>query len=127
MSLPPQAVLLRQRQLQHCGLRPGDAVLVPHADKQSDRPSYCVCVAWPDDTPEFGSSPLVQDEFGNGSDQNIVADGCRGFDVKSFDPCVRLPNEAQTAAACDSASPHSPHPRLPARVTLQRSMCGLQV
>ncbi len=127
MSLPPQAVLLRQRQLQHCGLRPGDAVLVPQADKQSERPSYCVCVAWPDDTPEFGSSPLAQDECGRGSNQSILADGCRGFDIKSFDPCVRLSDEVQAAAACESTSSHSSHPRLSARVTLQRSMCGLQV
>ena len=108
MSLPPQAVLLRQRHLQHCGLRPGDAVLVPQDDTQSDRPCYCVCVAWPDDTPEFGSAPLAQDERDSGRNTSILADRCRGFDINSFDPCVRLSNEAQVAAVCDSAPLHSP-------------------
>jgi hypothetical protein len=103
--LPPQAVLLRQRQLQACDLRPGDAVLVPRDDKQNDRRCYCVCVAWPDDRPEFGTSSLAQAEHGCNPMPSVSADRCIRFDTNSFDPCVMLSNEAQVAAVCNNSTP----------------------
>lgn len=105
----PQALLLQQRQLQACGLRPGDAVLVPCADKQNDRLCYCVCVAWPDNKPEFGTSSLAQAERGYHQTPSVLAP----FDTNSFDPCVMLSYEAQVAAACYNSAPHNSSPPAP--------------
>lgn len=100
--LPPQAVLLRQRRLQDCGLRPGDVVLVPRAGMPGSRRCY-VCVAWPDDTPEFGAAPLTPTERGSGCDPipSTLGGSCTPVATNSFDPCVMV-SEAQVAAACTS-------------------------